>query len=960
MQEAFSTIGVRSVATIQGEIHKIEIGLQRLGANAQISAAEFDRAWAAGQRRITELRTEISGAEQKMTKMGSATTGLSSQFAELGLAISALEIARKFIEANVAMEAMQRTMNQITGSSEKTAAEIAWLRESCDKLGISFDDAARSYTSLAAATKGTNLEGAKTKEIFLAVANATAKLGLSAEETQGSLLAITQMVSKGTVSMEEFRGQLAERLPGAMDATAKQLGVTVAELDKMIASGDVMASDMLPALAAGLNKMYGTGQIDGTTAAWNRLKNSVNETFQFLGQTGVMEGISTALGWLTTGVKLLAAAFVYTGKAWGILIAALVNFDFRHPLKSIQLFKDALQELMTNTFEQFGNALDNSSGKANKNADAHGALANATTKSGQAASEASQAWIGLVNGYTKSSALALKATEIAQKSAEARQEETKASVQLTQAFGTEREKHKAAADAAVSNATALKALSEARQHEAQLATDYANALQQIVQAENGADQAHKTAADKATQNAQAKQAEADKATAAALAEHQHAAELQVESEALADNSNRVGELRDAYERAQAALERITAARKAGKATLEEEREAQINAGKAAALYRDSLRDATAAIQAKIKVQASQREVSQALIGLDIQCARDEAELAERLGDTERATEAKNRATQLEIKLADAKAAASRLEAAAELQLVAAKRAELLASNSLTPEKEAELKAEEAAAHVKQVQAQVAEETAKHLRDMADAEQQVSDSANSSRQSIFNNSSAMDGMSSSADRAASSLQGLNNVQSSGGGGGGGGGGTWMGSSNGGGDSPDPSAGDGTSDSTNTGPKGGSIRAPGVSGNRRGLTSNGLTPDTHMVTRDVFGNQVDNTQVGRSAGVASQDLEAFSQNFGAELQKSLAKMIPKSHVTSANVYLKNWDSAWQQAIRSSEADAKRARPQPTVESSKTIKVELALPGGQKATALMRDQASADRFLQDLKTAMGTSSS
>lgn len=106
--------------------------------------------------------------------------------------------------------------------------------------------------SLSAATRGTALEGQATRDIYESVSKAMATLGRSSEDTEGALLAISQMVSKGTVSMEELRGQLGERLPGAFQLAAKAMGVTTQELDAMISSGGVAATEFLPKLAQAL------------------------------------------------------------------------------------------------------------------------------------------------------------------------------------------------------------------------------------------------------------------------------------------------------------------------------------------------------------------------------------------------------------------------------------------------------------------------------------------------------------------------------------------------------------------------------------------------------------------------------------------------------------------------------------------------------------------------------------
>ncbi|MBA3755374.1 MAG: tape measure protein [Nitrosomonas sp.] len=146
---------------------------------------------------------------------------------------------RAILDAAIANERLMNTLTVGVGSIQAATKEHAFLRQESDRLGLQFVTTAEQYAKLAAASKGTQLEGQATRDIFLAIAQASTVLGLSADQTGGALLAIQQMISKGKVSAEELRGQLGERLPGAFQIAARAIGVTTAELDKMLETGQV-------------------------------------------------------------------------------------------------------------------------------------------------------------------------------------------------------------------------------------------------------------------------------------------------------------------------------------------------------------------------------------------------------------------------------------------------------------------------------------------------------------------------------------------------------------------------------------------------------------------------------------------------------------------------------------------------------------------------------------------------
>jgi len=179
------------------------------------------------------------------------------------------------------LERNQAALKAVTGSLAAARAEMAFLRDQSDRLGVGITDMTRSWVQLEAASKGSALEGQKARDVFLAITEASQRLNLAAPETEGALRAIGQMMSKGTVQSEELRGQLGDRLPGAFNIMARALGVTTAELGEMLKAGEVLAADALPKFAAELRKTFDTDittRIETTTAAFTRLQNEAKLT----------------------------------------------------------------------------------------------------------------------------------------------------------------------------------------------------------------------------------------------------------------------------------------------------------------------------------------------------------------------------------------------------------------------------------------------------------------------------------------------------------------------------------------------------------------------------------------------------------------------------------------------------------------------------------------------------------
>ncbi len=251
------------------------------------------------------LKNETNAQTASLASMKTGLIAAAGAYVSLGAAISG---GKAIIDAALAQERLNNTLKVATGSAEAAARETAFLRQESEKLGLQFSTTADQYAKLAAASKGTALQGQATRDIFLGVSKAATVLGLSASEAGGALTAIQQIISKGKVSAEELRGQLGERLPGAFQMAARAIGVTTAELDEMLVKGNLTAERLLPALALELEKTFGAQAQDaaqGLQAKINRLDNSFADLKVAVGQTGIIDLFSGGIRAATAFVNYI-------------------------------------------------------------------------------------------------------------------------------------------------------------------------------------------------------------------------------------------------------------------------------------------------------------------------------------------------------------------------------------------------------------------------------------------------------------------------------------------------------------------------------------------------------------------------------------------------------------------------------------------------------------------------------
>lgn len=780
LNTAFGKLGIRSAAEIEADILAINQALQRLAQSGNVSGAEFDRAFTAAQDRLTALRAEMSSLPVEPTK--NSIGGLAGAFSSLngvlaGLGISA--VGEKFLHANMAADKLQKSLNAVNGDAKKTESDLAFLKETAQRLGINLESSSAAFVKLAAAAKGTSLEGQATRDIFTGLGSAMSQLGLSAAETERAFVAVGQMMSKGTVNAEELKGQLGDVLPGAMQMMARATNLSVAELNKLMEAGGLLAEDALPKLAAEAQRSFGGagGEVQGMSNSIERLKNTWSQAFKIFGDTGVLAALGGAVGFLSeaflilaTGVTTVVAGFFAFVKAIAVTVAAIATLDFSGLKTSLADIGNELvsnvtkMASLTHTSKLVGEAMNDAG--------------TATQQGASAAKAAGAGWEKLVVAYDQAIKSAADYVAMAKKVTTANNDQAEVLVKIATLSGQENHLLRAKEDAARQAAEGANNLADALEREAKTLQAKQIALQEEVKAQRAAGQQDSEERLKAIEEvkklAEAKTEEARASRAGADAARVAAAAAETESAARADNSGRVNELKEAYEQAAIQVDVLRAAQEAGKYSAliqvdltAEITAAQTKAAKAHALLNDALADQAKKIQDTNALKQAQLSLEGSAIKLAIEQQRTIYEVARARGDEYGAMQALLQMKRLEIQLAELTANAKRLEAQAALAKVQADREELQAKGQLTEAVSLELQAREAAAGVKLKEAEIAKELSKRMRELLDANQASGSAAGRSV-------GGYDNMANSMNRAADAAIRLRNAQGGVGGGGGNGG------------------------------------------------------------------------------------------------------------------------------------------------------------------------------------------
>ena len=688
IDQAFSRTGVRSAQAIETEIRQINESLNKLAFNARVSGAEFDRAFSAGQGKIARLRAELDGT-------AASTAGASKGFSLLsgalnpavaGAAAAAAAIGtlgRGAIDAVVQLESMRRALTLVTGSTAAAERQIGLLQSVANKSGIAVGEISDSFIRFNASARTAGISGQVVNELFSNLTIAGAKLGLSSQRVGLSLDALSQIAAKGTVSMEELRQQLGDSLPGALDLSAKSLGLTQKQLISLVESGQLLAEDFLPALNTELAKLAGDGgqQVEGLAQSWNRFKNVLTDTAQTLSGGAIFGTLTTIFGAFAGVIRDLSVAFVgfdtlltSVGRTIGLVGAALTG-----QIPSFQAFKDELSAIFEEGGQKVGEYKDRvysagdavvsageqakvgAGGFAAANAEvvkAGGELATvaelvtkaaaATAQAGTEAGTAIPKWVQLGATYGEVS----KATEAqrvaSEKLAEVKKIEGDVAVKLAELAGNEVALVEARVGAAEANQAAAEKLVVARERELEATTEQIAALRAELDLGTPLTKDKQAQIEKLVLLAEAKTTAVEKSRQLANAAAQEAAAARLAAVAYEDNVKRIGEFVAAVDKAKAALDVVNQRFKDGKATQDDVTKASIALAEAQGKLKDAISDLDKALQRNLETLRAEYALKINSLKLKLEEARLAEVNAKAAGNETGAIQARNEQAKISV------------------------------------------------------------------------------------------------------------------------------------------------------------------------------------------------------------------------------------------------------------------------------------------------------------------------
>lgn len=268
LEKEFDDAGV-SAAQLAAQQERLDRLTTSITKKQKLLAVELDKVSKAGKRAAEQQKKfsdtfKGNGSRQSLSflqRIRGELLAIAATFT--GIYAVGGGIKSIYDAAVLTQKATSRLSAKLNGDMDGVRKEIAYVRAEADRLGLEFETLLEQYSKFAVNVPNSSLSLEQIRFSFSGIAEAARVVGLSTDDVNATFRALSQIASKGSVQLEELKGQLGERIPKAIELTAKGLSemsgelITTEELLKKINDGDV-TSDTIVALAGALKDEFGS------------------------------------------------------------------------------------------------------------------------------------------------------------------------------------------------------------------------------------------------------------------------------------------------------------------------------------------------------------------------------------------------------------------------------------------------------------------------------------------------------------------------------------------------------------------------------------------------------------------------------------------------------------------------------------------------------------------------------
>lgn len=209
----------------------------------------------------------------------------------------------------------------VTDSETQHARAMVAVYDISLKTAQSSQATSSVYQTFAQNAKELGLAQSDVARLTETVSKAVAISGASSATASNALVQFSQSLLMGKMKAQEFNS-LMTQTPSVVQAIAKGLGVTTAELKEMVDKGELSSQKMVEGLKkaeSSVNDLYGKT----STTISGAMQNLATATEKWVGETdkaiGISNGLANTTNFLATNLDAIAPVLLNVGIAWAAI-----------------------------------------------------------------------------------------------------------------------------------------------------------------------------------------------------------------------------------------------------------------------------------------------------------------------------------------------------------------------------------------------------------------------------------------------------------------------------------------------------------------------------------------------------------------------------------------------------------------------------------------------------------------
>ena len=261
---------------------------------------------------VVRLRVDASGATRALNGVQAQTNKLQSAFGGLRTALGGIGLtvlARNAIRTSTNFEKLNVRLGLLTKASGTFARSQQIAAEAQKAFGLSAIEALEGITDITARLAPLKVGVEDIRTVFFGFNTAAKLAGASTIEASNAFRQLAQALGSGRLAGDEFRS-VSEQVPTILAPIAEELGVTIGQLKKLAADGELTSQVVLRSL--------GRVGKEGSGFLKQLLANDPTQVFKNL--SNETENLSRAFG------DLLQPAVLPVIKGLTELTVAATNF----------------------------------------------------------------------------------------------------------------------------------------------------------------------------------------------------------------------------------------------------------------------------------------------------------------------------------------------------------------------------------------------------------------------------------------------------------------------------------------------------------------------------------------------------------------------------------------------------------------------------------------------------------